>query len=99
MRIRDWSSDVCSSDLAGELDLGQPLGGGDVAVQAGGDEAGGEAVLEREGLAVHAHRDQRIPVEGGLDGEAAGVAVDGAADELVGEIGRESWRERVCPEV
>ena len=43
-----------------ELDVTQPLGGRDVPVQAGDDQAGGEPVLPRERLAVHADRDQGV---------------------------------------
>ncbi len=67
-----------------QLDLGQPLGGRDVAVQAGHDQPRRVAVLERQRLAVHADRDQGVAAVEGGDGEAARVPVDGAADDLVG---------------
>ena len=41
----------------GELELGEPLGRRVVAVEAGDDEPGGEAVVDRQGLAVHADGD------------------------------------------
>src|SRR3546814_18213677 len=38
MRISDWSSDVCSSDLrAAEAEVGKEGGGGQTAVAAGGE--------------------------------------------------------------
>ena len=69
-----------------ELDLGQPLGGRHVAVEAGDDEAGREAVLERA-AARRSCRSASIaarPSHGRLDGEPGGEAVDRAADDLVG---------------
>ena len=50
------------------LDLGEPLHRRQVAVDAGRDEADGEAVAQRERLAVHADRDDRVPVVGRLQG-------------------------------
>ena len=45
----------------GQLDLGDPLAGGHVAVQAGHDHPHREAVLHRQRLAVHPDREQRVP--------------------------------------
>src|SRR3546814_7627100 len=80
MRISDWSSDVCSSDLAVEI-VGMQLGvmirhaaeQGDAAdsVEVGRRLAGGEPV-------------------GHFDHGALGIAVEQQ------EIGRASCRERVC---
>ena len=47
-----------------QLDLGQPLRRADVAIQAGNDEAGREAVVGGQRLAVHRHRHQRLAVVG-----------------------------------
>ena len=58
----------------GDLDVDQPLGGRDVAVQAGDDHADGEAVLERQRLAVHADGDEGVAV---LVGERAERRADG----------------------
>src|SRR3546814_15851609 len=86
MRISDWSSDVCSSDLVthhgGEVarvEL-QMLGIGAVAVQHGGDEAvaAGLAGGALAGSGTHG----RGPLVGGRG--------------LGHEIGRASGRARVC---
>ena len=45
----------------GQLDLGDPLAGGHVAVQAGHHHPHREAVLDRQRLAVHPDREQRVP--------------------------------------
>lgn len=67
----------------GEFDIAEPLGGGDVAVEAGDDEAGGEAVVGGEGFAVHADGNHGgASVQGDLGGKADGEAIDGATDDL-----------------
>src|SRR3546814_14529874 len=43
MRISDWSSDVCSSDLAAALDDGQPFAGMGQEIAHGIAEAGVDA--------------------------------------------------------
>src|SRR5690606_40579029 len=90
---RDWSSDVCSSDLAGQLHRalerldadrhrahGRVLG--ELGLHAGGD-GGVVDVLADGGL---------VAGDGAADGgegEQAGQGEGGG-----GEIGRASWRER-----
>src|SRR3546814_14690480 len=57
MRISDWSSDVCSSDLIGGAVVRLRLGAGDIIGEpddAGGPEEGHPAALEDRG---GAHRD------------------------------------------
>src|SRR3546814_3121106 len=56
MRINDWSSDVCSSDLAGELRralaaFGQPIGNGIRRGEAAGREIIGPAERTRPAFA------------------------------------------------
>src|SRR3546814_8840730 len=83
MRISDWSSDVCSSDLQ--------AGGGD----AGGRDRGapGRAVRERRGRTARAYGGAlRGP---GRALEARGRRA-GRALRVSGEIGRASCRDRVC---
>ena len=66
-----------------QLDAVEPLRRRHVAVEAGDDQPGGEAVLGRQRLAVHRHGDERrATVEADLRREAGGEAVDGAADDL-----------------
>ena len=72
---------------AGELELGHPLGGRDVAVEAGHHHADREAVLDRQRLAVHADGEQGVAAVAQHGGRgAAGPAVDRAADDLVGAV-------------
>src|SRR3546814_16288951 len=66
MRISDWSSDVCSSDLADVHDVGRDVAGaGGNFLHVLGDFAGGLALL----------------FDGGGDGGGAGIDfADGAGD-------------------
>src|SRR3546814_4943704 len=94
MRISDWSSDVCSSDLDG----GEPVGRG-FAQRTRELLQGREAVeFERiEGgiagfmLALVAGDDLRL----GLDVEAAQLVAQTHVG-LLHQIGRASGREKVC---
>src|SRR3546814_12375130 len=82
MRISDWSSDVCSSDLAEIVRAVAPAGGPDPPGQR---QAGGDPTPLRE-IGLH-HRQapfDQCRVEGGI-----------AHQVLAGEIGRASCRERV----
>src|SRR3546814_7345074 len=89
MRISDWSSDVCSSDLDQEIDpaLRHPVGRAVVG------ERGGEAepVAQGERADLDFGEQLRVTAHGGSS------AFPGRR-ERVGcpEIGRESCRERVC---
>src|SRR5271165_4409238 len=68
----------------GHVDVGHPLGRGHVAVQAGYHHAGREAVRDRQRLAVHRHREQRVPaVHHGLHRGARGEPVHRGAHQLV----------------
>src|SRR3546814_5319395 len=84
MRISDWSSDVCSSDLAEALHVFQDLAH---LVGVGGDVA----------RLVHQHRAERA--EEGADGvdRIAGRAEPDA--DRMAQIGRASCRDRVGPYV
>src|SRR3546814_16842419 len=84
MRISDWSSDVCSSDL---VDLGGRLGEREV----GGPEAGGDPLTEHRGGEVV----QRALQVGHRDALVDHQAVDLVEDRRV-QIGRAPRRERVC---
>src|SRR3546814_13127933 len=97
MRISDWSSDVCSSDLLGRRQarrreqaagilLAHVVGEGLEALAAGGDE-----VLVEHPLAAVVTLEQ--PLVEQLEQPA--VAVEAHLEEEV-EIGRASCRERVC---
>src|SRR3546814_3935951 len=86
MRISDWSSDVCSSDLAAGVDVPVQAGGGVRSVEAARAlaDAGvtrvvmGTAALEDPGLV--ATISERQPVALGLDVRGREVAVRGWAE-------------------
>src|SRR3546814_6445553 len=96
MRISDWSSDVCSSDLVG----------GEIFLLPGGYEVDGREIApfdeDRMRTAAQACRAQGIdriavssafaPINPAMEDRAAAVI----AAEHPGEIGRASGRERVC---
>src|SRR3546814_9034274 len=94
MGISDWSSDVCSSDLAADV-IGLPRALFLVLAEA-------ERILRRRtlGRAIHHARlcaadveknQLECPADGGVGARALPEAVAGAV-----EIGRASCRERVC---
>src|SRR3546814_17357745 len=101
MRISDWSSDVCSSDLKRQKDEEADLERG---LQFAGDEGGqqdGEGHVRRRGiglvlLQIGEELDvllARLPHHEGVENRPA------LFDRLVdrhGEIGSESLRESVC---
>src|SRR3546814_2350334 len=87
MRISDWSSDVCSSDLNGEGMPTQRAGASSsTAFRDAGDDVGG--LLGSFG-GFHARRQGREPR---LHHPVAEQPLDGADE----PIGRASCRERVC---
>src|SRR3546814_17823513 len=94
MRISDWSSDVCSSDLPHDRK----------AAVLGFDHLGGVAGRRlKRGLEDPAGQGgvlDRLPVR---SGSVAGDSLDGGESQIVcargffqGQIGRASCRERVC---
>src|SRR3546814_20790428 len=83
MRISDWSSDVCSSDLAGEL----------AAAADGADDAGGDRVVEAERRTDRDHplaRPELVRIAQAQRRQSFCVDLE------QGEIGRAAWRESVC---
>src|SRR3546814_13742990 len=91
MRISDWSSDVCSSDL----DHGYHV------VSGSAGPTGGIMAIPAD-AAAHGMR----PWWGGyvgspdVDADAKRLAEAGGSGERATEgIGRASWRERACPSV
>src|SRR3546814_14803413 len=97
MRISDWSSDVCSSDLVG----GQQVDDLEAGLQHLG---AGLELGERRRLAVDRPVVEVLAVAGIVQAVAQrveDVALDAVADRNRdrGEIGRASGRERVCPYV
>src|SRR3546814_12098057 len=101
MRISDWSSDVCSSDLTGadigaerRTDAAQRRGGGSQAF----DEAhagGGEAERQQEETG---HVDEEIVGDARACEVGYCFAIEGDAEGAMrnNPIGRSSGRERVC---
>src|SRR3546814_15568884 len=97
MRISDWSSDVCSSDLPVAVLVLAPRAAGAWrvaadAVRPGRDFLFGEVARRRDLERRHArgHQSQRPCID------IAAVVLAGERIEMRGEIGRASWRERVC---
>src|SRR3546814_12420228 len=93
MRISDWSSDVCSSDLQRAIDIGHRHQFGSIV---GLDRT---TIEDAEtGALVEAR--QQVPADFGmhLGDLRRGRRAAGAdcPDRLVGEIGRATCRERVC---
>src|SRR3546814_10434549 len=90
MRISDWSSDVCSSDLDDAHQF---------AVAASAKGSGGSLAARSRAISEAFQHAERPPavVQLGLDIVQDGV-VDVAQDDgaIVIEIGRASCRERVC---
>src|SRR3546814_2942268 len=90
MRISDWSSDVCSSDLAGAA---AGMGRAERRPAAGGHPA---LLGLRRALAAPAHRPvpaRRLGPPAGQPGVPADLR---PAVRTGDEIGRASCRERVC---
>src|SRR3546814_9683206 len=87
MRISDWSSDVCSSDLSGTTLITDEL------PEALGTVGTGFSLLDFiEQTIAQAEASQQEfgeTFDGGRQGEFRELLVDT-------EIGRASWRERVC---
>src|SRR3546814_19549313 len=86
MRISDWSSDVCSSDLEQRIRRRQQLH--EIAGAAFGARV--RVVLQGIGVGAGVLRDRRH-AEARLGQDEGAVAAAGA-----GEIGRATWRARVC---
>src|SRR3546814_18265951 len=85
MRISDWSSDVCSSDLAPPLPVEPPaIGAGGAQRRDQGDEVARQPVRPGEPV-----RRGDIPRDPGLHGPWHRIA----------EIGSASCRDRVCQDV
>src|SRR3546814_5675032 len=89
MRISDWSSDVCSSDLEGPrivfLVAGLGVAAADMLEGGGNEGFGVRRRVDREAVGrVRRH------LELGHRGQAVGVA------NPLDQIGRASCRERVC---
>src|SRR3546814_4056795 len=89
MRIVDWSSDVCSSDLRFADRRGVGLGGEAVPAQRGGLDAGG----------LRRRTERRCAHAGGDGGDVAQVRTGRAAATDRGATGRASGRDRRCQEV
>src|SRR3546814_3338846 len=90
MRISDWSSDVCSSDLLERL----PVGGDRLFAAARGEERLAQAVPDVGGARERGRVDPE-DLDRGIDVSGAQKPVAERVD--VGfQIGRASCRERVC---
>src|SRR3546814_12432273 len=102
MRISDWSSDVCSSDLADMGQLDSRPDGVDVDPADRHDQDSypkAEQALTRQRVPILIHADnphERLFIEA-LDGTGNSMYMD--APENWSELGRASYRERVCQKV
>src|SRR3546814_9026048 len=89
MRISDWSSDVCSSDLARDA---QTVNG---SVKAGDDIEAEDLGTVNGDICVG----ERARISGGIETVNGGIFVGRGGNVAKGietEIGRASCRERVC---
>src|SRR3546814_19469986 len=105
MRISDWSSDVCSSDLVSGAANGAANIAGSVAGQgaASGNAAGSNAAASGAGALDAAGNVATTVNPGMVVKDAAGRTIgrvqsvkDGANGRIDSAIGRASCRERVC---
>src|SRR3546814_20399489 len=105
MRISDWSSDVCSSDLRARLGLGDAGGGDRVAAQViGGALLGAALVAALQRLHALEHLRHRLRVVAdarhGADADAVGlgfVAAGSTDDRRVGKKYLSKFRSRRPP--
>src|SRR3546814_11997456 len=104
MRISDWSSDVCSSDLWHELRLQSLASDGEkerdhqvipFGKLAEIDPVLDEIAIARPGAEAGWQRSHHIVAHGGLIG-AVGAAAGGRIAVSVDQVVRTSCRERVC---
>src|SRR3546814_10752566 len=94
MRISDWSSDVCSSDLAGRPGgIAEEEDGREQAAADRGDRRAGDAERRRAEMP----EDQRV-VEDGVQDRPEDHRPEGdvSPPDDAEKIGRASGRERVC---
>src|SRR3546814_20810552 len=103
MRISDWSSDVCSSDLAAvDPDIGAAYRRCGLPPERGSEPgfAGLIRMIAGQQVSVQSARAIIARLEARVDPLTAAAFLKASDDDLraVGfQIGRESWRERVCP--
>src|SRR3546814_16605165 len=104
MRISDWSSDVCSSDLIatdlssqygkgkGTLD-GKPISGSDIEAEMGNL---GHTPADYAEMWTSWHDNVGAPMKDDY-AKMVGIANEGAKElGFRDKIGRATWRERVC---
>src|SRR3546814_11809966 len=101
MRISDWSSDVCSSDLVARTDVGDVARALVAALAA--PEAFGGKTIELGGPDVLSMRALLQWIAAAIGRDPAFVDLPDPCARIVaalpGKIGRASWRARVCPYV
>src|SRR3546814_16042011 len=96
MRISDWSSDVCSSDLCGALAMRYLSTRGDAPVLSF-DEVLLAGLARDGGLYLPETWPQFTPGEiRGLAGRSYAEIAFAVIRPFVHEIGRATWRGRVC---
>src|SRR3546814_1105889 len=103
MRIRDWSSDVCSSDLPIVYDEAE-IGRAGAVVSIGSDgrlcvDRGYVRLEDEAPIAVDSHGDAETGTEAPDGSEPSAPTVQRAVITIGGQteqIGRASCRDRVC---
>src|SRR3546814_3342852 len=97
MRISDWSSDVCSSDLRHPLDLLIDM---DAIMPVLAHYPDHRGALDGKGHMTAPRRDIMMAPDQGPIGKCEGKAVrhsaSGQVEQAFHKIGRASCRERVC---
>src|SRR3546814_11674915 len=106
MRISDWSSDVCSSDLSGTNVGPAPLSERELrenffppfeeVIRRTGVAAVMPSYNEIDGVPSHANKWLLTDVLRGEWGFRGAITSDYSAIDQLKAIGRASWRERVC---
>src|SRR3546814_11964877 len=95
MRISDWSSDVCSSDLFAPLFTRQAFVSVDCSPESAEGRGAYNAAMVDDDRFIAVQATRRAPAEAtGLDSGCADLVL--AQNLIHHEIGRASCRERVC---
>src|SRR3546814_17463189 len=98
MRISDWSSDVCSSDLVEQVRRRIAVGNGEVALrrQRGEARAGlDRELIERQMIGAKGQRIRQLAFPGGA--RLAGPRVDSSEERRVGQECVSTCRSRWSP--
>src|SRR3546814_8042684 len=98
MRIRDWSSDVCSSDLENEAASGEIVALIKDGTRVDALKAGERGIVILNQTPFYAESGGQVGDRGALEAKDARFNVEDTQKKLH-EIGRASCRESVCQSV